>query len=90
MVGKNAEATWWAVSVPAAPGGSGWVSADWVTAIGAESVPVLPTPPVPPTTEMVPPAPGDPMVVALVNTYIRTGPGQNYPAYGIAQAGSSG
>jgi uncharacterized protein YraI len=90
IVGKNTEATWWAVSVPAAPGGSGWVSAGWVTAIGAESVPVLPTPPVPPTTEMVPPAPGDPVVVALVNTYVRTGPGQNYPAYGIAQAGSSG
>ena len=90
VVGKNAEATWWAVSVPAAPGGSGWVSAGWVTAIGAENVPVLPTPPVPPTTEMVPPAPGDPVAVALVNTYLRTGPGNNYPAYGIAQAGASG
>jgi len=90
IVGKNAEGTWWAVSVPAAPGGSGWVSAGWVTAIGAESVPVLPTPPVPPTTEMVPPAPGDPVAVALVNTYLRTGPGPEYPAYGIAQAGSSG
>ena len=90
VVGKNAEGTWWAVSVPAAPGGSGWVSADWVSTIGTESVPVLATPPVPPTTEMVPPEPGDPMVVALVNTYLRTGPGQNYPAYGIAQAGSSG
>ena len=26
------------------------------------------------------------MAVALVNTYLRTGPGPEYPAYGIAQA----
>ena len=89
IVGKNADASWWAVSIPAAPTSSGWVSAGWVTATGVGNVVVLPTPPVPPTTAMVPPGPTDPQAVALVNTYVRTGPGNNYPAYGIAPAGTS-
>lgn len=90
VVGKNADASWWAISIPAAPTGSGWVSAGWVTVTGADNVPELPIPPVPPTTELVPPGPTDPQAVALVNTYVRTGPGSNYPAYGIAPAGSIG
>jgi uncharacterized protein YraI len=90
VIGKNADAaTWWAVSVPAAPTGAGWVSAGWVTVTDATNVPVLPTPPVPPTTALVPPAAGDPVAVVLVNTFVRTGPGENYPAYGIGQAGAS-
>ncbi len=90
VVGKNEDASWWAVSMPNAPTGSGWVSAGWVTVAGVENVPVLPTPPVPPTTELVPPGPGDPVAVVLYNSYIRTGPGVNYPAYGIAQPGATG
>jgi uncharacterized protein YraI len=90
VVGKNADASWWAISMPSTPTGSGWVSAGWVTTIGAENVPVLPTPPVPPTTELVPPGPEDPVAVVSYNSYIRTGPGENYPAYGIAQPGATG
>jgi uncharacterized protein YraI len=90
VVGKNADASWWALSMPNTPTGSGWVSAGWVTAVGAENVPVLPTPPVPPTTELVPPGPEDPVAVVLYNSYIRTGPGENYPAYGIAQPEATG
>jgi uncharacterized protein YraI len=90
VVGKSEDGLWWAVSVPVAPTGSGWVNAGWVTVKGVESVPVLPTPPVPPTTEMVPPGPTDPQLVAIANVYVRTGPAVNYPAFGIAQAGASG
>ena len=90
VVGKSEDGLWWAVSVPPAPGGSGWVDAAWVTVANADSVPVLPTPPVPPTTELIPPAPEDPQVTTLVNTYVRTGPGANFPAYGVASAGVTG
>ncbi len=38
---------WWAISVPVAPTGAGWVSAGWVKVQNADNVPVLPTPPVP-------------------------------------------
>lgn len=90
VTGKNDDGGWWAVSVPPAPDGNGWVSADWVTVTNADNVPVLPTPPVPPTTDLVPPGPNDPQVIALANTYVRTGPGSNYPAYGVAKSGAKG
>jgi uncharacterized protein YraI len=88
--GKSEDGLWWAISVPVAPEGNGWVSAGWVTVANADSVPVLPTPPVPPTVEMVPPGPDDPQAIAIANVYVRTGPATNFPAYGIAQTGATG
>jgi len=90
VVGKSEDGLWWAVDVPVAATKVGWVEGAWVTVRGAENVPVLPTPPVPPTTALVPPEPGDPQATSLINTYVRTGPGDSYPAYGIAEAGLSG
>jgi uncharacterized protein YraI len=90
VIGKSEDGLWWAVSVPVAPNDTGWVDAAWVTVSNADGVPTLPTPPVPPTTEMVPPGPEDPQATALVNTYLRTGPAVNYPAYGVASAGATG
>jgi uncharacterized protein YraI len=90
VVGKSEDGLWWAVSVPVAPTGSGWVDGGWVSVSGADAVPVLPTPPVPATVELIPPGPDDPQAVALANVYVRTGPATNYPAYGIAPAGTAG
>jgi heat shock protein HslJ/uncharacterized protein YraI len=58
IVGRSADGGWWAVSVPSAPNGVGWVSADLVIATNAANVPVIESPP-PPTTAptAVPPAP---------------------------------
>jgi heat shock protein HslJ len=56
IVGRSADGRWWAVSVPSAPDGVGWVSADFVLATNAEDVPVLQGPPLaPPTATPVPP-----------------------------------
>lgn len=90
VVGKSESGAWWAVSVPPAPGGTGWVDGAWVTVSNVDAVPVLPTPPVPPTTGLVPPAAGDPQATALVNTYVRTGPGPTFPAYGVAPQAATG
>ena len=90
VTGKSEDGAWWVISVPPAPNGQGWVSAGWVTTANTDGVPVVSAPPVPPTTELVPPGPDDPQATALVNVYVRTGPATNYPAYGIADAGSSG
>jgi uncharacterized protein YraI len=87
VVGKSEDGLWWAISVPVAPTGSGWVDAGWVTVSNVDGVAVLPTPPVPPTAEMVPPGPTDPQAMAIANVYVRSGPATNYPAYGIAPAG---
>lgn len=91
VVGKSEDGLWWAVSVPVATAssGNGWVEATWVTASNVDSVPVLPTPPVPPTTELVPPEAGDPQATAIANVYVRTGPATNFPAYGVAVAGGT-
>jgi hypothetical protein len=43
-----------------------------------------------PTVEPVPASAGQPTATAITDTYIRTGPGTNYPAYAIAPAGKSG
>jgi uncharacterized protein YraI len=90
VVGKSEDGQWWAISVPVVPTGHGWVSGSWVTVSNVDSVPVLPTPPVPATVEMVPPGPDDPQATAIANVYVRSGPATNYPAYGIAPAGSTG
>ena len=89
IVGRSEDSRWWAVSVPVAPLGNGWVDAGFVTALNVGSVPVLPSPPVPPTVEIVPPGANDPQAVTLSNTFVRTGPGQNFPAYGIAPGGTT-
>jgi uncharacterized protein YgiM (DUF1202 family) len=89
-VGISTDSQWYAISVPVAPSGTGWVSAVFVLPQDTAGLPVLASPPVPPTVELVPPAEGDPQATALVQTYVRTGPGDTYPAYGIAQPGMAG
>lgn len=88
VVGKSEDGLWWAISVPVAPLGSGWVEASWVTVSNADSVSVLPTPPVPPTVDLVPPAPEDPQAIAIANVNVRSGPATNFPVYGIAPYGA--
>jgi uncharacterized protein YraI len=84
VVGKSEDSGWWAINVPVAPNGSGWVAATTVTVTNADNVATLPTPPVPETTELVTPGPTDPQATTIANTYVRSGPASNYPAYGIA------
>ena len=88
VVGKSEDGLWWAIAVPVAPNQTGWVNGEFVTASNADSVPVLPTPPVPPTVELVPPGPDDPQATALANVYVRNGPSTAYPAYGVAPTGA--
>jgi uncharacterized protein YraI len=90
VMGRNEDGSWWAVSVPIAPGGYGWVSSEWVTVTNASNVPVMPSSPPPPTAALVPPGADDPQATTLVNTFVRAGPGADYPAYGVATAGSTG
>ncbi len=48
IVGRSADGRWWVVAVPSAPGGSAWVSSDFVAVSDADEVPVIaaPAPPV--------------------------------------------
>lgn len=56
IIGRSADSQWWVVAAPRAPGGNGWVSADFVAASNAEDVPVIAAPP-PPIVIVPTPAP---------------------------------
>ena len=61
IVGRSEDGQWWVIDAPAAPSGQVWVSAAFVTAVGADDVPVVATPllptPVPTPTPVPPPSP---------------------------------
>lgn len=56
IIGRSANGAWWVVAIPSAPGGSGWVSADFVAASNANDVPIIASPP-PPVVIIPTPAP---------------------------------
>lgn len=92
IVGVSEDGNWWVVSISQEldPSGQGWVNAAYVLAQGAENVPVIPTPPLPPTTELPPPAGDVAIGTALETINVRSGPGTQFPSYGIAPKGTTG
>ena len=78
--------SWWAVEIPVQTG-HGWVSADYVSAANVENIATVEchsdTGPVPT------PAPGQPSVTASTLLNVRSGPGTQYPSYGLLQPGQS-
>jgi uncharacterized protein YraI len=90
IVGISDNSQYWVVSVPVAPQSQGWVDAASIQATNADGVPVVPTPPVPPTVIPNQPSATDPQVTTVQNVYVRSGPGTTYPAYGVVTAGTSG
>jgi len=87
VVGKNQDGTWWVLKMNLVPQEQGWVSADFVNVTGAESVPEIEAPPLPPSAEFSQPDADDPQAAALDAFYIRSGPGIQYPAYGVTIPG---
>jgi uncharacterized protein YraI len=90
IIGANSDASWYQVVVPTSvtPAGNGWVSAAYVQVSGG-TPPVTSTPPPPTTVEPLPPSSTGTVAVALDAINVRSGPGTNYPSYGVAAAGSS-
>ena len=64
IVGRSFDGRWWVAAVPSAPGGTGWVSADFVAVTDAADVPIIASPPppvfVPPPTPTPAPTPTRP------------------------------
>jgi uncharacterized protein YraI len=88
IVGKSEDGGWWVVKIPTdlVSTGQGWVSAEYTKATNAENVPVVPTPPL--EEIIIPtPQPGAPTAEALDAINVRSGPGTDYPSYGIAPKG---
>ena len=87
--GISEDGSAYVISVPLSATG-GWVDVEYATVTNADALPTIPTPPVPPTVDFTPPGPDDPQATAKDYTYVRTGPGIQYPAYGIANPGDTG
>lgn len=90
LAGTNASGTHYAVVVTVAASGTGWVDAQFADIRNAGDLPTIEPPPPPPSTAFSPPAPGEPAVVAQESLYVRSGPGEEYPAYGTAEKGARG
>jgi len=92
VIGVSGTRQWWVVKVPTTidPSGQGWVSGQYVQVSNADNVPVIPDPPLPPPIVIPMPPIALPSATALDVIYVRSGPGVNYPAYGLAQKGTTG
>jgi uncharacterized protein YgiM (DUF1202 family) len=93
VIGKNGDGTWYAVALPTqyVAVGYGWVFSGNVTVSNIPAdLPVYPANPPPAEIPVEPITTGEPQVLALEAVYVRSGPGEIYPAYGIAQKGMTG
>ena len=93
VLGKSGDGQWYAVALPTqyVGVGYGWVFSGNVTVSNIPAdLPVYPSAPLPPSVPVQPIAAGEPQVTALEAVYVRSGPGEIYPAYGIAQKGMTG
>jgi uncharacterized protein YraI len=90
LQGISADGTYYAVEMPIIAPRTGWVDANFVEVGDASDLPVIEAPPVPPSADFVGPQPGDPTLIAAEAVFVRSGPGEQYPAYGIAEADTRG
>lgn len=89
--GISPDGGWYQIIVPTEviAAGHAWVSAGFVTTQNTEGLPVVQPPPPPPTIPAPTPEPGAPTVTALTAVNVRSGPGTNYPVYGVAPQGTT-
>lgn len=77
IIGRDPEGYWWAIRVPEAPNGQGWVARDYVVARRTEDVPVLE--PKPGAGVLIVPTPviGAPSLTANAKVNVRNAPNEN-------------
>jgi uncharacterized protein YraI len=92
VIGVSPDSGWWNISVDPAniPAGNAWVSAEYVTAENTGNVPVVQPPSPPPEIAPPTPAPDEPQVTTIDVVNVRSGPGLEYPIYGLAPIGATG
>lgn len=90
LLGVSTDGNYYAIEVPVVAPNTGWVDANFAEISNAGELPVIEAPPVPPTADFVGVQAGDPTIVADDVVFLHSGPGEQYPAYGTAEAGSKG
>lgn len=88
--GISPDGAWYNISIPAtySPDGTAWVSAGFVTLTGTTptELPVVQPPPPPAEVTTQPPAPSSASVQTTEPINLRSGPGNEYPSYGVVPA----
>ena len=90
-VGISEDGAWYAITLPTTISGTGtgWISATYVVPANTENLPVVPAPSLPPGVEPPPPDPTAPTVTNFEPINVRSGPGNQYPSYGVVSIGSA-
>ena len=89
LVGISPDRGWYAIKLPDAPLGRGWVFAAYLAVQNAEGLPEIQAPPVPPVLEFAQPNTSESPYVRFRETvYTRSGPGDEHPVYGTILQGN--
>lgn len=92
VLGSSPDGKWWAVKVPTSISGNGaaWVAQDYAKLNNPknEAIPTVEPPLLPPIAGVPAPGPGDPWLSITEVASVRSGPGAQYPIYGVAPVGS--
>jgi uncharacterized protein YraI len=90
-IGISEDGAWYAVVLPTTVSGTGtgWLSASYVVPANTEGLPVMAAPPPPPSVESPPPDESAPTATNFEPLNVRSGPGTQYPSYGVAPIGST-
>ncbi len=92
LIGSSPDEKWWAIKVPTSISGNGvaWVAKDYASLNNptGETIPTVEPPLLPPLAGVPSPGPGDPWVSITEVASVRSGPGIQYPIYGVAPVGS--
>ncbi len=90
IVGKDQDGGWWMILFPESPTGVGWITSQYVQVGADPDVPVIGAPPAAGPTGAAP-APaggsGDASGSVIESVNVRSGPGTDYNAVGMVQAG---
>jgi uncharacterized protein YraI len=92
VIGSSPDDKWWAIKVPESISGNGvaWVAKDYTSLNNptGSSIPTVEPPLLPPLAGVPSPSPGDPWLSITEVASVRSGPGIQYPIYGVAPVGS--
>ncbi len=92
VLGSSPDEKWWAIKVPTSISGNGtaWVAKDYAKLNNPqdETIPTVEPPLLPPLAGVPAPGPGDPWLSITEVASVRSGPGVQYPIYGVAPVGS--
>jgi uncharacterized protein YraI len=91
VVGISPDQQWWAVKVAISTAADqiGWINGQYVTSKLIQGLPVITPPPVPEQVA-IPTAPASGAFVTTVEPVnVRSGPGTDYPSYGVAPLGTT-